>query len=567
MSHPIDRFYKNLAPFTPILTPYYHDPSNHRELLSNEPILCSTILAISSRYHVLPGARGFYRSYTIHEHLWEHCQSSLTRIILAQEQGSTSRTRTVGTIQALLLWTEWHPRRMRFPSQPDGWDSESLLPPEQHPGANPTADDTSRSYWSENVVSPAQRSGRMSWMLTGAALSLAYEIGIFDSSETDVYLEPGMTASQTQIIHQRRRVRTILCLYADQLSTRLGHRSMTPELHDETFLSLQQSTDPTSNTTQGWDKCIGAWTELSQLVKCISDVLFQSPANTAKILKTGRYANLITHFRPLLSAWKSKYMPNIGLSDSHVSDYLSLEYESARIFTNSLGLQAAIDRMLSTTGSGISSMQVPGQSLVQTVDYGFVQEVVDGGLETLKIAIRLAETGLLRFAPVRVTLRVTSASIHLMKGMGVGMSSSKLQSSLDLLRKCISCLGSCQPDEMHLGTDYATLLEMHVNLLQDKFVRTERPGNLPTRPPSADGTRSRAGHVNATGTATDSISPFSTTHTGAIDGLDNFGMTDEWMTLPADASVQPFMLQDSIGFGYPWADETSLDFIWTFDGC
>jgi len=84
--------------------------------------LCSTILMISSRYNVLPGVGGASRGYFIHDRLWEHCQRFVMRIMLGQEKASNARTRTVGSIEALLLISEWHPRALHFPTASDGWD-------------------------------------------------------------------------------------------------------------------------------------------------------------------------------------------------------------------------------------------------------------------------------------------------------------------------------------------------------------------------------------------------------------------------------------------------------------
>ncbi|KAJ6160200.1 hypothetical protein N7497_004737 [Penicillium chrysogenum] len=52
----IDLFYKNMSCLSPILTDFYANHRYHYWLVTREPVLCSTILMISSRYHVLPGA-------------------------------------------------------------------------------------------------------------------------------------------------------------------------------------------------------------------------------------------------------------------------------------------------------------------------------------------------------------------------------------------------------------------------------------------------------------------------------------------------------------------------------
>jgi hypothetical protein len=112
---------------SPILTDFYASHANQYWLVTQEPMLCCTILAISSRYHVLPGPGGKTRGLFIHHRLWQHCQHLLLRLILGQEKASKAKTRNVGTIEALLLIVEWYPLSVHFPPDSDGWDSDVLL--------------------------------------------------------------------------------------------------------------------------------------------------------------------------------------------------------------------------------------------------------------------------------------------------------------------------------------------------------------------------------------------------------------------------------------------------------
>jgi hypothetical protein len=247
---------------------------------------------------------------------------------------------------------------------------------------------------------------------------------------------------------------------------------------------------------------------------------------------------------------------------SYFSDILFIEYQSARIFTSALGLQAVVERTIAETSNGGSAFGNTNQFLVDATDYEFIQDVVDSSLEILKMAIRLAESGRLVYAPVRIFLRLTSASIHLLKGIGIGVGASKLRSSLQTLNKCISCLRSSAPDDMHLGSSYATLLEIHVNQLQERFIPTERPPNFATRPPSLEGAEvDAAAKVDAAGQdgmAADGVADVNLeTNNGDLDMY----LPEEWLTLPFDSSLLPLMPEDAHQ-GYPWMADASLDFIW-----
>ncbi|CAG8903485.1 unnamed protein product [Penicillium egyptiacum] len=81
------------------------------------------------------------------------------------EKISKAKTRTIGSIESLLLMSEWHPRALQFPPEADGWDSDFLMtnpdvrdPPSLH------EDIPVSSRWREDVVEPTKRFERMSWI-------------------------------------------------------------------------------------------------------------------------------------------------------------------------------------------------------------------------------------------------------------------------------------------------------------------------------------------------------------------------------------------------------------------
>ncbi|KAK9571622.1 hypothetical protein V6Z79_001695 [Aspergillus fumigatus] len=105
----VDLFFHNMAPLSPILTDFFASHHTHYWLITQEPVLCCTILMISSRYHTLPGPSGATRGFFIHNRLWQHCQHLILRIMLGQEKFSKAKTRHLGTVEALLLLSEWYP--------------------------------------------------------------------------------------------------------------------------------------------------------------------------------------------------------------------------------------------------------------------------------------------------------------------------------------------------------------------------------------------------------------------------------------------------------------------------
>ncbi|KAF2193127.1 hypothetical protein K469DRAFT_619721 [Zopfia rhizophila CBS 207.26] len=559
----VELFFQNLSVFSPVLTDFYHDRTNHYHLVTQEPMLCCTILTISSRYNRLPGVGAVSRGYLIHERLWEHCQHMISRVMLGQEKGSKAKTRTPGTVEALLLLTEWNPRRMHFPPPNDGWDSDLLMSSiNERDELEPNTEKPYRGRWLEDVINPARRSGRMSWMLVGCALSLAHELGILDDTERDRDGTGGKQRPREKTsAEQHFRIRRLLYLYMEQLSLRLGFKSIVPQILSHAVLASSGSTTSLSTGSKDRHLFMGAWIELTRTVKSVSDMLFPSPTFTSENLRNGRYVSLIEHFQPLLSSWREKHLKDTNLG-SHFYEHLCIEYQSARIFTNSLGLQAVVERTLAES-NGTSASNSSPQNIIDATDYSFIQEVVDGSLEILRIAIRLAETGVLMYAPVGIYLRITTASIYLLKGISICVGATKLRTSLDVLTRCIAGLRASAPDDMHLGSSYATLLEMHVDQLQKRFIPIGGPHSFAATPPSMERTVQSAGDNYETSFQLNSLSAVADTNCGNMAGDDASGLGEEWLTLPLDASLVPFLNGGPQAF--PWLGDGTLDFIWNLE--
>lgn len=239
---------------------------------------------------------------------------------------------------------------------------------------------------------------------------------------------------------------------------------------------------------------------------------------------------------------------------------MTVEYQNTQVYANSLGLQAVVQRTL----AGSDADSPAGQIEISPTDYTFIQAVVDGCLETLKITAALAQRNILKYAPVGMFLRITTASVFLLKALAVGVSATRLRRSLDTMTRAISALRSSAPDDLHLCGRYATLLETSLNRLHDSFVPSSRPPSFATRPPSAE----REG-TTASGAEADPNSGVDFQgELGQLPGLECDSMggmmddgDDSWLTLPLDPSMVPFGMDASNGF--QWLGDDSLDFIFS----
>ncbi|RYP90141.1 hypothetical protein DL770_003763 [Monosporascus sp. CRB-9-2] len=505
-----------------------------------------------------PEVREVWSAYRFVKMGWISADEAVTfidAILLGQEKSSKAKTRTLGSIEALLLLVEWQPRALYVPPGSDGWDSDFMLTAkDKRDEKGVAAENASRGRWTEDVINPAKRCERMSWMVLGCAMSLAIEIGIFDKVDD---ARDAIVGDYDQRLRSRRiSLAKLLYFYQEQLSSRLGRNPlMPPNVSHVTTITKTPSVFKKSG--EDWNAFATAWTELTKLVRSIYDMLFSSPAVTRHLLQSGRYISMIEHFRPLLSSWEERHLSNASPS-TPLRDILFVEYQGTRIYTNSLGLQAIVERTLAESGEDPAS----GQFNLNSTDYSFIQEVVDGCLETLKLAIRLAEKKVLTFAPLSMFLRITTASVFLLKGLGLGVSTTKLRDSLDILTRAIAALRTCQSDDLHLSSRFATLLEMYVIRLQEKFIPAARPPSYGTRPASVNSQAPTCTDNNHTDWQMDFGSQIPSIDSMGLINAES-GIVEHWFTLPLDPSLVPFVPDDSQGF--QWLGDGSLDFVWNLD--
>ena len=141
---------------------------------------------------------------------------------------------------SLLLLSDWLPRAMHFPPGDD--DDEILIQP---PSENDEID-TSRNLhlgW----IEPAIRSDRMCWSLVGAAYTLSFELGVFDSLIESGRWSPGPQAKTGYDSERADRIGRMLFIYISQNCGRLGFPNMMPSQGNETnFNFLKMDVPPGS---------------------------------------------------------------------------------------------------------------------------------------------------------------------------------------------------------------------------------------------------------------------------------------------------------------------------------
>ncbi|PNP73376.1 hypothetical protein FNYG_13274 [Fusarium nygamai] len=550
----IDLFFEKLAPLSPVVLDQFRSHTSHEHLVYREAMLCCTLLMISSRFFTLPGAGGTSRSHYVHQRLWNHCEVLIRRIVLGQEKTSTSQTRTIGTIESLILISDWHPRALHLPPETDGWDGLLVTPGYDRVNRKHINNEVPLIRWREDVFEPAKRANRMSWMLLGMANNLGYELGIFSGQTGDV--GPPVHAE----VLRGRRAQKLLYNYLTQTATRLGYPSVFPESISVTASRLSMS-DTSEPVDQSWMSYMDLSLELTQLSRTASSMFFHSAAHLQTQVLGDHYVDLLEHFSLSLSKWQEKFNSLSQDIASPLRDTLLVEFHHTKACTGAISIQAVVARASSagfTTATTNSDEAL--SAFITPKDAKFLQEVISDTKKVLHIATMSGFRDHLPFAPARVKISVISSSVFLLKALSVGSTHTDVNDALCTLDQCTSTLKQCPADDMDFALRYADLIEKHTaqfraHLTQSRGLssgnhsgRASIPRNMVQGETNIDGPNSF-------------LSGLDPQQLGDDGAMMNFDMGDTWVSLPFDSSIAPFGEGgDQVALGL---DVDALNFLWS----
>lgn len=252
---------------------------------------------------------------------------------------------------------------------------------------------------------------------------------------------------------------------------------------------------------------------------------------------------------------------------------LFIEYQYLKVYTNSLAIQAVVERALSRGIRRIGRSQ--GDILatcVDSQDYKFIREVVSGSRQILQTGTALLQSGYLRFSPMRTLLRITSSSVFLLKAISLGSRHGDLQASLSILDQSTAALRANPVDDMDLASRYATLIERHVTRFRHNFTVPYQPEHHLRPPEDSSGAPRTEPHRSPLSSSAGTLAPIDIGLSFPVNpadqgeqscdiyGIFNPSVLDDWMAQPFDPSIAPFGTsgyQMSLGF-----EIDSLDFLW-----
>jgi hypothetical protein len=448
--------------------------------------------------------------------------------------------RTLGTIESLMILTEWHPRALHFP--PAEATDELMLPPYDVADTYSTVDENGHRLPGgvggkriESWLEPAWRSDRMCWMLLSTGMGLSYELGVFDNIDELLAAGGEMTRPEYDDEAYRlraARIKRLLLIYVTQLAGRLGWTNMVPEnlrVTDPAFAprkrrsSVEGKTPETATTMSNTfnyipnleldDQIIHCWAGISNAMRLGNERLFKSRQYTTKIIQDGSYIELLKDFQPMLAAWRKEF-DRFHLPQ-YIGHILSIEYEYVRIYVNSLSLQAVVERCTNNAVPNSNAPGYPNSGAVTgnaplspetqnyygklplaklggfgTADQAYVREVVDGSRKLLETVVEgLLPGDYLKHAPVRTYFRIISGAMFLLKTFALGASKNDVEISIRLMDRAVDALRNCVVDDVHLGIRFADLLETLTSRLRSRFISAP-----PRGPPPASRNRSPVTH-------------------------------------------------------------------------
>lgn len=256
---------------------------------------------ISSRYNQIPGPTSLSHAFNIHSCIWRYCQKMVTALIFGQSRLALGSDTSYGTIMALLLLCEWHPRAFHFSPDADGLGGFAMPATS---GDSEQEEQTAHERWLSQVHEAVQCSDRMSTMLVGCSLTLSHELHVFDDAD-----ERGDDTVFSVVSPQQAHVRHLVYLYTHLLADKPSFTSLLPEKVSQLLAENRRAGD-TADRTHNITK---AWLELSDLWRSFQEMAPTMKSTASGNIRARKYLSLVDHFTSLLTQWSHRHIPSSGM--------------------------------------------------------------------------------------------------------------------------------------------------------------------------------------------------------------------------------------------------------------
>lgn len=482
-------FFTTMHPFFPHIPRFLHLP----QVLSGYPILLCAILTISSRYHSLEEStpEGVAKNIAIHDILWLRVQQLISQTVWAE-----ASTRSIGTVFAFLLFTEWNPRAIHwrwsdYANKADD-SAESRAPPAEN--ANATDEPAG--------LGAMRRSNRMAWMLIGSAVRLAQDTGFMELN-SKTFLATHIAEINSVMNMSRRSM-----LGHSLAEVDLDHEAISEddmELGEEKEYTVLNMSEEDQRRLQAeyalrFTTAQKAQIELLQIMSLGHESLYGFKAQLGS-LSQRQNLSVLNIMSPMINNWGRKYSRFLESSSSKLARKISLEslvdshskmaqelaaclesesfifeFNYAKLYIYSLALSPS-PKTRKNFQDGKLTLKL--DEISKSAKY--IEQAFNSANEILLVAHRVHKLKMLRFMPVRWVTRIVRAVAFIVKcyltitahketdqngGSSVdnfdstilSLSLISVESIVQSIQKAAITLRECSPDELHLCTRYSNVL-------------------------------------------------------------------------------------------------------------
>jgi len=158
------------------------------------------------------------------------------------------------------------------------------------------------------------------------------------------------------------------------------------------------------------------WFEIASLMFDANRDIFPSREYSTKLIDSGQYKKEIAKFVPRLNDWFDLYTSVEQHLVPHMRHVLRTEFEYARLYINSLGLQRVVSQMAMQNRDSTRRGTSRELALVMQENQHYIDEVRAAAEQILKSSAHgLGDMKALGNAPVRTFLRSLSGMMFILK--------------------------------------------------------------------------------------------------------------------------------------------------------
>ncbi|KAL2129401.1 hypothetical protein VTI74DRAFT_7845 [Chaetomium olivicolor] len=492
----LDFYFDVIWSLRPVVHPFYRDKRRYGLLLAEEPLLSMTLLTLASRYHMLSGSHGEIRTERIHWQAWKF----LRRYLHSALWGSPY-TRSPGAIAAMLLLIEWHSKAINNPaafSEEEDGDMFTNFP-RPRPASFGSRPGQSTSLTSQerygmatlleslNIVAPAYRSNKMSWMLLSTAIALAHEGCCFDYLDAQAAIGPPASEHEACKQQWNQLICVFLYLADENLAMRLGLSPLLPERSSEVVRNRYSTTFAgILPDTAIWESYYDLAAETRK-----ATLLLESLKKGGLTLANPDILPELQHIERSFARWKRQHAACLNSSHSPLlSACVDLEFHYSVMYSFAPAYSAL--QHYNTNQSELE--KTPSDSYQPKVAAlsRLADQATHASHKILSIVVNvLAPTNLGRYLPVRLWGLIVAANLHLLKStLASSPDPSDSHPNIQLLRASIAAIRNTSPDDTHVANRYARFLE----ILLDASLRSSYSSQAQS--PGRDGTATEQRRVS-----------------------------------------------------------------------